>query len=209
MATGHPDLIEVANHHPGQLISAQHDVPRGYNDVLSFLDVAAPDTIELSEVTLLLELVGSEVSTADLPKTWYSQAAEVTVRFSARNLSGDLARQEYDALKLRLIRLLTDQNVVAVDAPFDAQLAKESDEYELIWTTSAKVRLVAAGFHPAARLRVAYDVVDQWDVSGLPGPLVAHSLAAMAGTDLHELVRRGGVRVLSDSGAIVWQRLPP
>jgi hypothetical protein len=208
-ATGHPDLNQVANHHPGQLISALQDVPPGFNDVLSFLDVAAPDEIALSEVTLLLELVELEISKAHLPKTWYAQAAEVTVTFSARNLSGEPARQEYDALKRRLLRLLAEDHAVAADAPLDAQLIKGSDGYELIWTPPAKARLVAAGFHPAARLRVAYDVVDQWDVSGLPGPLIAHSLAAMAGADLHELVRRGGVRVLSDTRAIVWQRLPP
>jgi hypothetical protein len=199
----------VANHHPGQLISTLQDVPPGWNDVLSFLDVAAPDAIALPEVIRLLEVVESEVSMAELPKTWYAPTAEVAVVFSARNLSGELARQEYDALKCRLLRLLAGDHAVTTDDPFDAQLVKDSDGYELVWTAQAKTRLVAVGFYPAARLRVAYDVVDQWDVSGLPGPLIAHSLAAMAGADLHELVRRGGVRVLLGTGAIVWQRLPP
>jgi len=208
-ATGHPNLEEVATHHPGQLVQALTEVPPGWNDVLSFLDVAAPETIAIPEVILQLDRLATEVSTVDLPKTWYPPGAEIAISFSARNLSGEPARQEYDALKRRLVHLLTRDHVVAAGNSFDAQLVKRSDEFELMWTPAAKERLLAAGFHPAASLRVAYDVADQWGKSGLPGPLVAHSLAAMAGTDLHELVRRGGVRVLSEDGAIVWQRLSP
>jgi hypothetical protein len=177
--------------------------------VLSFLDVAAPDAIALPEVVLLLEVVELDVSSVALPKTWYSAAAEITVAFSARNLSGEPARQEYDALKRRLVHLLTQDQTVASEAPFEARLVKDLDGYELIWTAPTKARLVTAGFHPAARLRIAYDVADQWAVSRLPGPLIAHSLAAMAGTDLYELVRRGGVRVLAENGETVWQRLSP
>lgn len=208
-APGHLDLEDIAAGHPGQLVRALTEVPPGWNDVLSFLDVAAPEAIEMSDVILALEQLAAEVSMVDLPKTWYAHGAEIAIKFSARNLSGEPARQEYDALKRRLVHLLVEGHVVEPNNPFDARLVKSSDELELFWTPAAKERLIAAGFHPAARLRVAYDVVDAWGNSGLPGPLVAHSLAAMAGTDLHELVRRGGVRVLSETGEIVWQRLSP
>jgi len=209
-ATGHPNLHEIADHHPGRLIQAVSDVePPGGNDVLSFLDVAAADELPLAEVTSCLECVESEVTMASLPKTWYAQSVKVAVMFSARNLSGDPARQEYEALKRRLVRLLSGDHTVVPNDPFDAQLVQRSDTFELFWMSQAKARLVAAGFHPASSLRIAYDIVDQSKASGLPGPLLAHSLAAMAGTDLHELVRRGGVRVLSETGTLVWERLPP
>jgi hypothetical protein len=206
---GHVDLEAIATSHPGLLVRALTEVQPGWNDVLSFLDVAAPGAIQISEVILQLENLAAEVSTVDLPKIWYAHGAEIAIKFSARNLSGEPARQEYDALKRRLIHLLEEDHVVVTDNPFDARLAKSADAFELFWTTAAKERLIAEGFHPAAKLRVAYDVVEQWGKSGLPGPLIAHSLAAMAGTDLHELVRRGGVRVLSETGEIVWQRLSP
>jgi hypothetical protein len=183
--------------------------PPGGNDVLSFLDVAALDDLPLAEVTACLQRAEADVATVSLPKTWYAQAVKVAIMFSARNLSGEPARQEYEALKRRLVRLLSGDHTVVTDDPFDAQLVQSSDAFELVWTSRAKTRLLAAGFHPAASLRIAYDVVHQWNTSGLPGPLLAHSLAAIAGTDLHELVRRGGVRVLTEAGALVWERLPP
>lgn len=208
--TGHPDLREIADLQPGRLLRAASDVePPGGNDVLSFLDVAAPEDVQISDVISCLERAQSEVASTGLPRTWYAQTVKVTLMFSARNLSGEPARQEYEALKRRLVRLLSGDHTVVANDPFDAQLVKRSDDLELIWTSQAKSRLVAAGFHPAASLRIAYDVVDQWNVSSLPGPLLAHALAAMAGTDLHELVRRGGVRVRTDAGALVWERLPP
>jgi hypothetical protein len=177
--------------------------------VLSFLDVAAPEDVSIAEVISCLERAEAEITSASLPKTWYAQTIKVTLMFSARNLSGEPARQEYEALKRRLVRLLSEDHTVVTDDPFDAQLVKRPDAFELVWTSRAKARLVAAGFQPASNLRVAYDVVDQWNASGLPGPLLAHAIAAMAGTDLHELVRRGGVRVRTEVGALVWERLPP
>lgn len=206
-SAGYPDLDEVANHQPGRLVRTLTDVPRGGNDVLSFLDVVAPDAIATPELTHHLEHASAEVAMTDLPKIWYVQAARIAIKFWALNLSGEPARQEYDALKRRLLHILTGDHVVTTDSPFDARLIKRTDAYELIWTPPAKARLIAAGFQPVASLRLAYDVVDQWKASELPGPLVAHCLAAMANTDLHELVRRGGVRVLTEDEEIVWKRL--
>lgn len=207
-SAGHVDIDQIAQHDPGRLLLTDTAVPHGGNDVLSYLDIAAPDETPAVDLLRELDLFSSQISKAELPSTWHSQVAPIAIKFWALRLSGETARQEYDGLRRHLSVILTRDRAMASSNPFDAQLTPGEDGYQLSWTTSAKQRLIAAGFQPVTSLRLAYDVVDQWKVSALPGPLLAHCLAAMANTDLHELVRRGGVRVLAPDGQqIVWQRL--
>lgn len=208
-ATGHPDLELVSKFHPGTLVQLQSDIPPGGNEVLSFLDVAAPDSVPGSIIAEHLRSVEAEVPGWKMPATWRSPDIELSLFFSARNLDGSLARREFKALCDRLIPLLTGDYSMAAAEPFEAILRRVPEGFQLEWTGASKQRLREVGFLPIT-LTFSSDVAHDWAAQGPPDPLLAHSVAAMAGADLYQLVRLGGVVVLSEeSRKIVWQRRPP
>ena len=205
LPTGVPDISRISTTDPGSLVSSASDIPPGGNDVLSYLDVAAPDHISPDELWRHLGAVESKVVAAGLPDKWEDR--DVAVAFFVHGITGVRARHEFAALKNRLLaHLRTTRNPSGRGDPFTARLVLQDGAWELQWLPATKQRLTDLGFAAGRSVLISYDVGDQWAASGLPGPLIAHALAAIAGVDLHELVVRGGVRVV-DGDRTVWERL--
>lgn len=206
LPTGVPDISRISTTDPGSLVSSASDIPPGGNDVLSYLDVAAPDHISPDELRRHLSAVESQVVAAGLPDKW--EDGDVTVAFFVHGITGMRARHEFAALKNRLLaHLRTTLNPTGRGDPFIARLVRQDEAWERQWLPATKQRLADLRFAAGRSIRISYDAADQWAASGLPGPLIAHALAAIAGVDLHELVVLGGVRVV-DGDHTIWERLP-
>lgn len=206
LPTGVPDISRISTTDPGALVSSASDIPPGGNDVLSYLDVAAPDHISPDDLQRHLGAVESNVVAAGLPDKW--EDSDVAVAFFVHGVAGERARHEFAALKNRLLaHLRTTLNPPGRGDPFIASLVQQDEALELQWLPATRQRLADLRFPAGRSIRISYDVANQWAASGLPGPLIAHALAAIAGVDLHELVTRGGVRVV-DGDRTVWERLP-
>lgn len=206
LPTGVPDISRISTTEPGALVSSASEIPPGGNDVLSYLDVAAPDQISPDELQRHIGAVESQIAAAALPYTW--EHGDMAVSFLVHGVIGDRARHEFAALKNRLLaHLRTTLNPTGRGDPFIAHLVRQDEALELQWLPATRQRLADLKFAAGRSIRISYDVADQYAASALPGPLIAHALAAIAGVDLHELVIRGGVRVV-DGERTVWERLP-
>jgi hypothetical protein len=205
LSTGVPDLARISTTTPGKLVSSASDVPPGGNEVLSWLDVAAPDHLMPDELQQHLVAIEGQVATATLPKTWAD--GYVAISLSVRGVVGEPARHEFVALKNRLLAHLQATLYPTSHDPFIASLTPHAEAFELQWQPATKLRLTELRIAAGRSIRISFDVAEQFAASSLPGPLLAHALAAIVDVDLHELVIRGGVRVVYE-GRTVWERLP-
>jgi hypothetical protein len=208
VAAGHADIEAIAGgEYAGDLTLVDHseELVSGGNAVVSYLDVAAVNGVAAETVIERLEAAEGDVAMSDLPRTWYSEKALVSFRFSAVGMSGEYARREFVALASRLAAQL--RRATDVGDPFVLRLTRGADGWDLAVEPAARTRLLGAGFHPSAGIHVAYDMHDDFVISGLPGPLVAHLVTPATGAELGELVRQGGVKVL-EGERVIWQRLP-
>lgn len=203
---GKPDLPLISSKETGTLVSASNELPPGGNFIRSSLECAAPDDITESELLNYFAKYEAGLGSAANHGS-VNGPSDVELAFSSEIPVGAL-KEEFAALKSRLLaHLQTTKSPTAKGAPFVAELTRDDDAFVLQWTLPAKQRLGQLKYPAGKSLRIAFDIADQWKASGLPGPLIAHALAALAGVDLHELVVRGGVRVI-DGSATVWERLP-
>ena len=206
LPAGAPDIARISTTDPGALVSSASDIPPGGNEVLSYLDVGASDHTSPDELQRHLGAVESKVAAAALPALW--ESSNMSISFSVHGVAGERARHEFVALKNRLLaHLRATLNPTGRGDPFIARLVRQDDALELEWDPAARQRLADLKFAAGKSIRISFDAADSWTASTLPRPLIAHALAAIAGVDLHELVIRGGVRVV-DGDRTVWERPP-
>jgi hypothetical protein len=193
---------------PGYLVDYSADVPPGGNDVLSFLEVVGPDDVSSQEIVERLQETEAALASSELPQTWFKQVKSLVVRFNVIGLSGEPARQEFGALFGRLRAHLAKPMPPKGGGPVELRLIKTSEGSSLRLEHDSLLRLQREQLAPAATsISAAFEVADDFRRSY--GAFLPHAIAALIGRDLHELVARGGVRVLDERDQIVWERLPP
>jgi hypothetical protein len=95
-----PDVDVIAEHAPGTLVVQRVEQPSGGNDILSYLDVAAPDAIGVERLVRILR-----ESPPPLGNTFAWSIEAVSIRFVAQP-ADDLAA-EFEELRKHVV-LLTD-----------------------------------------------------------------------------------------------------
>lgn len=207
--SGFPDLQMILSQAPGYLVDYSTDIAPGGNNVLSCLDVVAPDGGNVEGIRRAIERLEGFVQSANKQDAWYMNQAPVALGFRVTpGVVGKSAREQLIALCQRLMTHLKTPPPLATEPPVVVRLSRKDDTFALSLEPAEAERLHARGAYPMpGSLTACSDILDAVDKQGPPGPFIGHMVAALTGQDLHQLVVGGGVRVV-DGEQTIWERLP-
>lgn len=195
MSWNAPDIELIANTHPGALLLQRVENATGDNDVISYLDIAAPDSIglkQLAQITLQISAPSS------FSATWLS--GPIAIRFSSQ--PSDDPGSEFEQLRRHaaLLLLQTDNDSdrsSPSNKPFDI-IAQDMTGVGVIYQLDSEsaARLAQHGVLSAsAKLRVAYEDLDE--LKRIWGDETYHAQVALILTGLSQdsLQHAGGYRI--------------
>lgn len=194
MSWNAPDIELIADTHPGVLLLQRVENATGDNDVVSYLDIAAPDSIglkQLAQITLQISAPSS------FSATWLS--GSIAIRFSSQ--PPDDPGPEFEELRRHAALMLLQTDNSDLSGPsnkaFDI-IAQDMAGVGIIYQLDSEsaARLVQRGVpSPNAKLRVAYEDLDE--LKRIWGDEAYHAQVALVLTGLSQdsLQRAGGYRI--------------
>jgi hypothetical protein len=118
-----PDVDVIAEQHPGTLVVQRVEQPSGGNEVLSYLDVAAPDAIGVERLVRILRGITPPLGNVSV---WSIES--VSIRFEAQP-DGDSAA-EFEALRKHIV-LLADPDHAGSDSRASVPMLAREPTVEL------------------------------------------------------------------------------
>jgi hypothetical protein len=194
-AVGEP-VWPTLDEDPGQLIGEQRQVPPGFNEVLSYLDVAA-EGLDPEALLNAIETLDGFVAMQDLPIV--ESVKGVEIRFGAvLGLSGEPARLELHNLGRSAIAVLRTATGGLVQSRKPVKLEREQTPDGFVYRYPGRPIAVS----------VPADVDSDFEqIFG--GPLLPHIAQSLTGMSIHELISVGGVEVTDAKTGNVVQRWNP
>lgn len=210
MSWNDPDVEVIADTHPGTLVLQRVEQPSGGNDVVSYLDIVAPDSLGIEHLgRILLESPPPPASTA----TW--SRGPIAIRFLSQSPSNHVS--EFDELRKHAVLLLLRPDNAS---PASAQgqpirilaqdMAGVGMAYQL--DPDSSVRLIEHGvLTSAARLHVAYEDMEELKRIWGEGEYHAQIALSLTGVSQDALRRAGGyeIRHVPGTGTAVADPMEP
>ena len=204
MSWNAPDIELIADTHPGMLLLQRVENATGDNDVVSYLDIAAPDSIglkRLAQITLQISAPSS------FSATWLS--GPIAIRFSSQP-SDDLV-SEFEELRRHAALLLLETDKPDLSGPSNKPfgiIAQDMAGVGIVYQLDSEsaARLIQHGIPSAnAKLRVAYEDLDE--LKRIWGDEAYHAQVALILTGLSQdsLQHAGGyqIRHVPETGVTV------
>lgn len=196
MSWAMPDVALVAEHHPGTAIVQRLEQESGGNDVLSYLDVVAEDSLGLARLRAALGAIDFDLERGT---TWSD--GPVAFRFLQASADARDARDEFQMLREHALLLLRVRGAGAQPETNSEPLrivAQDDEGLGVVYRLGVEAQRRLLGFRPRyipANLRVAYE--DHNALVSLWGKEEYHWQIALAITGLseQELAKLGGVAV--------------
>jgi len=99
-----PDVGHIADHVPGRVACVDDQIRAGGNLVISFVDLVAADDTNRAELVSALDHFDAELARAS-PLPFLRQYGNVGLRFDCQADREEKARDEFEALRARLLAL--------------------------------------------------------------------------------------------------------
>jgi hypothetical protein len=194
MSWNAPDIELIADTHPGMLLLQRVENATGDNDVVSYLDIAAHDSIglkRLAQITLQISAPSS------FSATWLS--GPIAIRFSSQP-SGDPG-SEFEELRRHAALLLLETDNPDLSGPSNKPfsiIAQDMAGVGIVYQLDSEstARLVQRGVPSVnAKLRVAYENLDE--LKRIWGDEAYHAQVALVLTGLSQdsLQEAGGYQI--------------
>lgn len=160
MSWSTPDVAVIADAHPGTLVLQRVERPAGGNDIVSYLDIAAPDSVGIEHLgRILLESPAPSSRSA----TW--SQGPIAIRFLSQSSNDPVA--EFDELRQHAVLLLlrpdNARETSARGQPIKI-LAQDVSGVGIVYQLDpdSSARLLENGTPTtAARLHVAYEDMEE------------------------------------------------
>ncbi len=190
-----PDVEFLSQHSLGRLVSEICDMDAGGNSVLSFLDLAAHDSVDTDQ--LMKALAAGSYAVLSSPQ-FKSTIGGVTISFSLVMRIGGIAQLEYQSLRARIQDLLRIRSApkIPVSRPVTILITQTASEatFELDPKDRERVDKIRGPRTPLLRLIVPIGVLS--DFLKMHGEIFSNVTAMLIGGTRAQLMALGGVRFL-------------
>ncbi|HWO19438.1 MAG TPA: hypothetical protein VNO30_11710 [Kofleriaceae bacterium] len=208
----HPDIKRIADEIPGSDIAQSVEIKPGGNSVLSYLDIAVPESAEPDFLADSLRLFEHYVREGRFPAVFTSN--RLAMRFGLIMGLQKLALAEFRRLRARALQLLGDtseskvhQVVARAASPLKVIVTRDDagEVYQLASESAARVAAVRPEFGPAVRIRISNDT--RSDFQTLVGDVYPHIVTSLTGLSRAQIGQIGGAEVIQGPNR-VWQMAP-
>ncbi len=217
LSNGAMDVERVAETFQGQLVSSSAPIPPGGNEVLSYLDVAAPDGTPLSVFEALSFPHGPPGATpAGVPHIWWTNGTNgIGLRFGARFYIVDYKRaaEEFEQLQRAIMAALrspTQLRRASVQSPITIEVSSQEDGLSFRLKADSRQRLKDEGvvLPPVGSLNISTTIRD--DFEAVHESFARHVAPLLTNMPLDQLAVLGGVQfVLAGNSDVIWELTRP
>lgn len=193
-----PDLRLVVEGNLGRQVAARVDISPGGNAVHAFLDIVAPDDVDIVKLREALTTFGHDLRHSRQQETYGS----IVVEFSV-NLADRQRQESFQELSSAAVDLLQKPRSVALGPPLVISVSHDDVGWHFTLTEESAERL--KGSFPdiqIARVNVPDNVARDFRV--MYGELYPHAVEWVTSKPRSELLRLGGVRIVHGSQS-VWE----
>ncbi|MBC7976329.1 MAG: hypothetical protein H7138_15265 [Myxococcales bacterium] len=211
------DVEIIADQHPGKLILQRLEQDYGMNDVLSYLDVVAPATLDPEELRTIIASTSFDPSRARIWST-----GSVSFRLFYSNANYHDVTSEYQALQERILLLLPKRGDIELQSKVISPLriiAEDNEGLGIVYRLDGASQQRVRQHHlPSrdARVRVAYGdrkaLVAFWgegqyhrEIALVVTGLSDHDLAQLGGAALHFTGDQPGSDMTADTEELAGQ----
>lgn len=195
VAWAEPDIAVISRECPGHIVSETVEVAPGGNVVLSYLDVAAHDSVPVEEIRSALDrFTDSLADCSPLPSG--KLLGRIAVEFSMIETVQGIRAEEYEALEGSLLETIRSRPVPAWLSEDPLTVLVRMDEAELAFFLdgegAARVRAKHLGRWSPSRVLVSHET--KCEFKRMYGDMVHHVVPLLTDLRLEEVAAMGGVR---------------
>jgi predicted component of type VI protein secretion system len=214
LSNGTMDVERIAETFQGQLVSSSAPVPPGGNEVLSYLDVAAPEGTPLSAFEALSFPQAAQPAPAGVPRMWWAPNG-IGLRFGVRFYIVDYRRasDEFEQLQRAIVEALrspTQPRRTSAASPITIEVAHQEDGLSFRLKADSRQRLQAQGFAlpPVGSLNISTTMRD--DFEAVHQSFARHVAPLLTNMPLDQLAALGGVQFVRAGGSgVIWELTRP
>jgi len=200
-----PDLVRIVDELPGTPVSNDIEVPPGGNVVRSYLDIVAPDTIEVEAIRVALQQFEKQWSPSQMAQA--IRVGGVALRLGMELRLESRALEELRSLVERSLRLLGRAHQLRTEASAPLRILVTRDaqarSYALDEASLVRLQLIHGPMWKPPRVSVSHDV--QAPLPGEPVEFYSHLAPLVTGLPLDALVPLGGLRFTDSEGTVLWE----
>jgi hypothetical protein len=193
-----PDVSRIADEIPGSLVKERCDLFPGGKRVLSYLDIAASDSISDDRLHIALEKFETEVPSIHIGDVAKKIIDEIGIRFGLPHRPASSITEEYQRLKDRVVELLHSPSLPIAEESLNVSVAVVIDgdieRYVFSLYEESKRRVSAVlGESGPLLLPVGIDLSTKELFEELHGDILPHIIDGLTGLRTEQILELGGV----------------